>query len=83
MMVLGAVCSQVSCLSRFGGLCRAVPEAEAVVSGLQDVAVMGEPIEQSGGHLDVAEDGDRARRRINAARFLSSFVQLRPAMGRP
>src|SRR6056297_2256058 len=32
-------------------------EAEAVVSGLQDVAAMGEPIEQRGGHLGVAEDG--------------------------
>ena len=36
---------------------RAVLEAEAVVSGLQDVAVMGEPIEQRRRHLGVAEDG--------------------------
>ena len=35
---------------------RAVLEAEAVVSGFEDVAVMGEPIEQRGGHLGVAED---------------------------
>jgi hypothetical protein len=26
--------------------CGAVPEAEAVVAGLQDVAVVGEPVEQ-------------------------------------
>jgi hypothetical protein len=38
-------------------LCRAVFEPEAVVAGLQDVAVMDEPIEESGGHLGVAEDG--------------------------
>ena len=31
-------------------------EAEAVVSGLQDVAAMGQAIEQSGGHLGVTED---------------------------
>lgn len=31
------------------------PEAEAVGAGFQDVAVMGEPIEQSRGHLGIAE----------------------------
>ena len=35
---------------------RAVLEAEAVVSGFQYVAVVGEPVEQRGGHLCVAED---------------------------
>lgn len=35
---------------------RAVLEAEAVVSGFEDVAVVGEPVEQRGGHLCVAED---------------------------
>lgn len=39
------------------GLGRAVLEAEAVVSSLQDVAVMGEAIEQRRRHLGVAEDG--------------------------
>jgi transposase-like protein len=34
----------------------AVLEAPAVVAGLDDVAVMGQPIEQRGGHLGVAED---------------------------
>jgi hypothetical protein len=37
--------------------CGAIPEAEAVVSGLQDVAVVGEPVEESGGHLGISEDG--------------------------
>jgi len=39
-----------------GFLGRAVPEAEAVVSGLQDVAVVGKPVEESGGHLGISED---------------------------
>lgn len=34
---------------------RAVLEAEAVVSGFEDVAVVGKPVEQRGGHLGVAE----------------------------
>ena len=34
----------------------AVLEAPAVVAGLDDVAVMGEAVEQRGGHLGVAED---------------------------
>lgn len=34
---------------------RAVLEAEAVVSGLKDVAMMRKAIEQRGGHLIVAE----------------------------
>ena len=34
-----------------------VPEAIAVVAGFDDVAAMGEPIEQSRGHLGVAKDG--------------------------
>ena len=31
-------------------------EAEGVVAGLEDVAVVGDAVEQSGGHLGVAED---------------------------
>ncbi len=34
---------------------RAVLEAEAVVSGFEDVAVMGEPIQQRSRHLGVAK----------------------------
>ena len=33
------------------------PEPEAVVSGLQDVAMMREAVEQRRGHLGVAEHG--------------------------
>ena len=32
-------------------------EAPAVVAGLDDIAVMGETIEQRGCHLGIAEDG--------------------------
>jgi len=39
------------------GFCRAGLEAEAAVSGLDVVASVGEPIEESGGHLCVAKDG--------------------------
>ena len=48
---------QVGAFSFFGfcGLGRAVPEAEAVVSGFENVAVMGEPIEQRGCHFGVAK----------------------------
>ena len=43
-------------LFAFGLMRRAVLEAEAVISGFEDVAMMGEPVEQRGGHLRVAED---------------------------
>ncbi len=33
----------------------ACPEPEAVVAGLEDVAMIGEPVEQRGGHLGIAE----------------------------
>jgi hypothetical protein len=39
----------------FGGS-GAGPEPEAVVAGFQDVAVVGEPIQQGCGHLGIAED---------------------------
>ena len=35
----------------------AVLEAPALVAGLDDLAVVGEPVEERGGHLGVAEDG--------------------------
>ena len=35
----------------------AVLEAPALVAGLDDLAVVGETIEQGGGHLGIAEDG--------------------------
>jgi len=43
-------------LCGFGIVSRAVLEAEAVVSGFEDMAVMGQAIEQRGGHLGIAED---------------------------
>ena len=43
-------------LPGFGLLGRAVFESEAVVSGLEDVAVVGQAVEQCGRHLGIAED---------------------------
>jgi hypothetical protein len=36
---------------------KAAVEAPAIVAGLDDVAVVGEPVEERIGHLGVAEDG--------------------------
>src|SRR6185437_12815406 len=44
-------------LCGFGGFCRAVLETEAVVSGFEDMTAVGEPIEERGRHLRVAEHG--------------------------
>jgi hypothetical protein len=59
MMVSGSEVRQVSrfLLGRFGGFRRAVLEAEAVVSGFEDVAAVGETVEQRRRHLRVAEHG--------------------------
>src|ERR1700728_2430346 len=59
MMVSGSGVRQVPCflLGGFGGLRRAVFEAKAVVSGFKNVAAVGEPIEQRGRHLGIAEHG--------------------------
>jgi catechol 2,3-dioxygenase-like lactoylglutathione lyase family enzyme len=47
--------SRLFFLSCFG--CRGAGlEADAVVSGLNDVAVVGQPVEQGRGHLGVTED---------------------------
>ena len=35
----------------------AVFESPAIVAGLDDLTMMGEPIEESGGHLGIAEHG--------------------------
>ena len=43
-------------LCRFGLVRGAVFEAEAVVSGFQDVAVVREPVQQRRSHLGIAED---------------------------
>ena len=41
----------------------AVFEAPAFVAGFDDLAVMGEPVEQRGGHFGIAEDAAAIRRR--------------------
>src|ERR1700678_863213 len=59
MMVSGSGVRQVPrfLFCGFGGIRRAVFEAEAVVSGFEDVAAVGKTIEQRGRHLGVAEHG--------------------------
>src|SRR5271155_4536624 len=59
MMVSGSGVRQVPrfLLCGFGGCRRAVLEAEAVVSGFENVAAVGKTIEESGRHLRVAEHG--------------------------
>src|ERR1700677_5217534 len=59
MMVSGSGVRQVPrfLLCGFGGIRGAVFEAEAVVSGFEDVAAVGKTIEQRGRHLRVAEHG--------------------------
>ncbi len=57
MMICGSGVRQVSrfLLGGFSGLRRAVFEAEAVISGFEDVAAMGEAVEQRRRHLGIAE----------------------------
>ena len=59
MMVSGSGVRQVSrfLLGGFSGLRRAVFEAEAVVSGFEDVAAVGETVEQRRRHFRIAKDG--------------------------
>src|ERR1700722_15461637 len=59
MMVCGSGVRQISrlLLGGFGGLRRAVFEAEAVVSGFEDVAAMGETVEQRRRHFRIAKHG--------------------------
>src|SRR5271154_4686064 len=59
MMVSGSGVRQVLrfLLCGFGGFRRAVLEAEAVVSGFENVTAVGETIEQRSRHLGVAEHG--------------------------
>ena len=44
-------------LGEFGGLGRAVFEAEAVVAGFEDVAAVSETVEQRRRHFRIAEHG--------------------------
>jgi hypothetical protein len=53
------------------GIVATALEAPAVVSGFDDIAVMGEAIEQSGRHLGVGEDA----RPANATHYLVSMSE--------
>jgi hypothetical protein len=81
MMVLGSGVRQGFgfILCWFGGFRRAVFEAEAVVSGFEDVAAVGEAVEQRRRHLGVSEDGgpfaEAEIRRDNDAGFLVELAQ--------
>jgi hypothetical protein len=59
MIVSGSGVRQVAgfLLCGVGGFRRAVLEAETVVSGFENVAAVGETVEQRGRHLGVAEHG--------------------------
>jgi hypothetical protein len=60
-----------------GLLCRTVFEPEAVIAGFEDVAVMGEAIEQSRGHLGVAEDrGPLAEAQVGGDDDAGAFVEF-------
>ena len=52
-------------------------EAEAVVSGFEDVAVVGEPVEQCGGHLGIAEHAGPFREaQVGGDDDTGAFVKL-------
>ena len=68
-------------LSDSGLLGRAVFEPEAVVSGLEDVAVMGEPVEERGGHLGIAEHaGPFAEAQVRGDDDAGAFVEFAQQM---
>ena len=54
-----------------------MPEAPALVAGFDDVAVMGESVEQRGGHLGVAEHaGPLRERQVGGDDHAGALVQL-------
>ena len=56
-------------------LCGTVFQPEAVVAGLEDVAMMGKAIEQSRGHLGVAEGrGSLAEAQVGGNDDAGAFV---------
>lgn len=60
---------------------RAVFEAEAVVSGFEDMAMMGKPIQQRRGHLGVTEDaGPFAEAEVCRDDDAGSLVELAQQM---
>ena len=68
-------------LCGFGVVRRAVLEAEAVISGFENVAMMGEPIEQRRGHLGIAEDaGPFAEAEVRRDNDAGSLIKLAQQM---
>ena len=66
---------------RFGVVCRTVLEAEAVVSGFKDVAMMREPVQQRGCHLGITEDaGPFAEAEVRRDDDAGSLVKLAQQM---
>jgi len=64
-------------LCRFGAMRGAVLEAEAVASDFENVAIVGKPIDQRGGHFDIAEDaGPFAEAKIRRDDDAGSFVKF-------
>jgi len=83
MMVSGSSVRQVPriLLGGFGGIGRAVLEAEAVVSGFKNVAAVSEAIEESRCHLRVAEHGRPfAEAEIGRDDDAGAFVELAQQM---
>ena len=65
------------CLTLRLGRSGAVLEPPAVVAGLDDVAVVGEPVEQRRGHLGVAEDaGPFAEGQVGGDDHRGALVEL-------
>jgi hypothetical protein len=63
-------------LSGFGGS-GAGSEPEAVVSGLEDVAVVGKPVQQGGGHFGIAEHvGPFAEAEVGGDDDAGAFVEF-------
>ena len=82
-MVSGSGVRQVPrfLLCGFGGFRRAVFEAEAVVSGFEDVAAIGKTVEQRGRHLRVAEhSGPLAEAEIGRDDDAGALVELAQQM---
>ena len=78
--VAGCWSSQRFFLSGFWGGSTG-PEAEAVVSGFKDVAVVGEAIEQGSGHFGIAEyAGPLAEAEIGGNDDAGAFVELAEQM---
>ena len=66
---------------RYGCACF---EAEAVVSGLQDVAAVGETVEERGRHFGITEDrGPFAEAQVRGDDDTGAFVNLAEVMEEP